>query len=55
MAREVRLNLPETGVCSATPGAKAVPDDATVLPRAELSLITVNSGGYGRFHPVNGG
>jgi hypothetical protein len=57
-ARDVRLNLPGTGVCSATLGAKATLNDATgtaPLPRAELSLITVNSGGDGRSRPVNGG
>lgn len=36
-ARDVQLDLPETGVCSATPSVD--------LPRAELGLVTVSAGG----------
>ncbi|MEV6693587.1 FAD-dependent oxidoreductase [Micromonospora sp. NPDC051196] len=36
-ARDVQLDLPETGVCSATPSVD--------LPRAELGLVTASAGG----------
>jgi hypothetical protein len=50
-ARDVRLDLPETGVCSSTAGYQALLDDAaargdtSTLPRTEVNLVTVRSSG----------
>ena len=50
-ARDVQLDLPETGVCSSTQGYQAMRDDAAARadasgrPRAELDLVAVPASG----------